>query len=100
MSHAGKWGCGCVGAGNLLEVMELDFQSESVAFKMVLAQGADKFLGSMVELDGDGCIFVNVLFEGGFTSYRFADVGILHRTLINATGKIIEHNAHLANLFL
>ena len=59
-------------ASDLLEVLELDFQRQGAAFEIVFLNTADEFEHSVIEVDGDIGILVNILFEGPLTTDRLA----------------------------
>ena len=57
---------------DLLKVQELYFQRQSAAFKVILLNATHQFQHSMVEVNGDVSILVDILGKGLFATYRLA----------------------------
>lgn len=86
----------CGAAGDLAEVVELDFQCEGVAAKLLFLESADKFFRHMVELYDHGCLGADVLLKRELASYRLAHISRFNRAQVHSSREVVVHLAHLA----
>ena len=64
----GERSVGSVAARDLSEIVEFDFECESVANELLASEAFDKFGYDMVEFDDDGRGASDVAFEGMFAT--------------------------------
>ena len=89
--------CG-VTARELSEVVELDFERECIAYELLASETLDEFGDYVVEFDDDRRCAADVALEGVFTSDRLADIDGFNGAVVDATSKVVESLAHLAEL--
>ena len=85
-------------AGDLTEIMELDFQRQRISPEILMLQTSHQFHRRMIQFDNDRCLAVDVLFQGMLAPDRLADTHCLYRTKINPPGKIIINTSHFPKL--
>ena len=76
-------------AGDLCEVVELDFQRQGVAAKVVAFQSLHQFGGHVIQFDDERGPRGEVALQRMFAAQGFADAYDLHRTFVNASGEVI-----------
>ena len=85
-------------ACDLCEVVEFDFECESVAYELLASEAFDELGYDMVEFDDDGRGASDVAFEGMLATDRFADIYSFDRTKVDATGEVVVGLSHFAEL--
>ena len=85
-------------AGDLAEIMELDFQGQRISPEIFLFETADQLNGNMIQLDDDRRTERNVFLQRTFAADGLADAHRLDGAQVYAPGKIVVDGAYLAKL--
>ena len=85
-------------ASNLLEVQKLHFQCQRSTLEVILLDASDQFEHSMIQMDGNGGILIDVRFKRLLTADTLPLPLTDDRPIVDASREIIEHKSHLAEL--
>ena len=85
-------------SGDLLEIEELHLQRQRPTLKLALLDATDELDGSMIEFDGDSCRLADILLKRLFATHRLTLPFRNDGPVVDASGEIVEHLPHLAEL--
>lgn len=85
-------------AGNLFEIVELDFQRQCVAFETMSFQSFDQFRRRMVQFDDNGRGGGDIFLQGMFRTDGLADADSFDGSLVHPSCEVEIDLPHLAEL--